>query len=122
MITHFLETTDGIAHGKFLLGRLDASEAQVKSALPMLEGQSMWRNAGGARKFRPEHTLILDLQTGEGAGWGLSDRYHCLQRLEELRAWVCPMYRPTVLWLCERATLPFAELPRYVEIDLLVKR
>lgn len=122
MITHFIEATDGVAHGKFMLGRLDVSEANTQAALPGLTG-SIFRNAGGARKFRPECTLILDLQTAQGAGFLLSDWFQTKKELASLKAWVCPMYRPTVLWLSrECAELPFSELPRYVELNPLVNR
>jgi hypothetical protein len=121
MITHFLEATDGMLHGKFMLGRLTKVEARTRTALPELDG-SIFRNAGGARKFRPEVTLVLDLQTAQGAGFLLSDWFSTRDELQKLKAWVCPMYRPTVMWLTEHAEAPFAELPRYVEIDLAALR
>jgi hypothetical protein len=122
MITHFLEATDGMLHGKFMLGRLTKVEARTRTALPELDG-SIFRNAGGARKFRPETTLVLDLQTAQGAGFLLSDWFSTREELEKLKAWVCPMYRPTVMWLAERAELPFSELPHYVEVPMIdVKR
>lgn len=121
MKTHFIEATDGVAHGKFMLGRLDAGEAMTETALPGLTG-SIFRNSGGSRKFRPALTLVLDLQTAQGAGFLLTDPFTVRAELHALNAWVCPMYRPTVLWLSERGELPFSELPRYVEIGTMVER
>jgi len=122
MKTHFIEATDGVAHGKFMLGRFEAGEVMTRSALPGLELESIFRNSGGARKFGFDYTLVLDLQTAQGAGFLLTDRFLVRSDLEKLTAWVCPMYRPTVLWLSERGELPFSELPRYVEIGTLVQR
>jgi hypothetical protein len=121
MITHFLEASDGMLHGKFLLARLDGAEIQTQTALPDLTG-SIFANAGGRRKFLPSHTLVLDLQTAQGAGFLLTDFLKTRQELQDLKAWVCPMYRPTVLWLTDRATLPFSQLPRYATIDAMVTR
>lgn len=121
MITHFIETTDGVAHGKFMLGCFDEREARTQTALPELTG-SIFANAGGRRKFEPRRILVVDLQTAQGAAFLLSDFYTTRDELRALKAWVCPMYRPTVLWLTDFWDKPLDELPRYVEIDPLVQR
>jgi hypothetical protein len=123
VITHFIEASDGVAHGKFLLGRLSKVELAARSALPGFKTHRLM-SVGGRRKFNERTTLMLDLQTGEGAGFYLDGeidaRHDMTSRHPKL--WVCPMFRPTLYWLAEQGlgngAGSIAALPHYVEIDI----
>ena len=68
-----------------MLGRLSKVEAAARSALPGYESESLW-TIGGRRRLNPRSTLVLDLQTGEGAAFGLLSacrRRRCLRRQRE---------------------------------------
>ena len=122
MITHFLEASDNLAYGKFMLARLDGDEINAPSALPGYEGSSLLR-LGGLRRFNERSTLIVDLQTGNAAVFFISDGGDWkadLNRTGPIH--VCPMFRPMLKWLYEQkvpAHPPAAiqQLPHFVEID-----
>lgn len=120
MVTHFIEASDGIAHGKFMLARLDGAELRVRSALPGFEGERLQR-VGGARRLNHRSTLVLDLQTGNGAAFFIGTGYWRadLERTGPIH--VCPMFRPFLAWLYGQdvgdAPDSIRELPRYVEVS-----
>lgn len=125
MYTHFIEATNGGNHGKFMLARFTAEEAATTSCLPGLEGQSIFFNRGGRRKMTPGRTLVMDLQTGEGAefslkGGGLPPAEEAKWALREThRIWVCPLFEPFLCWLFEQgADQPLGALPRFVELGV----
>lgn len=131
MNVHFIEATQAefnLNHGKFMLARFTPEEARAKSALPGYEQESLWR-IGGLRNMRPGMTLVLDLQTGEGAAFTLVDRHgdpdHTARYdLAKHKIWVCPMFEPFLGWLYGQTQLGESEtaiqaLPRYVEIPTL---
>jgi hypothetical protein len=97
----------GINWGKFLLGRFDAEwqyRSQIAGPSPLL-----WQVGWG-----PEHLLVLDLQTGEGAifrpgGYAVGD-------LDRHRIWVCPMFQPFLVWLYQQDLSDLDKLPAVVTI------
>lgn len=109
MKTKFIEVTqpEHLNWGKFMLARFDAEEWARRSALA--EG-SLLRGRG----WGPEHLLIVDLQTGEGAVFrqGGSAR----NDLNKRKIWVCPMFEPFLEWLYKQNTDDLDALPGYVEI------
>jgi hypothetical protein len=65
MITKIIEATNGpLNWGKFMLGRFDEAEWSRKPKAPGCEGE---RPLLIGRGWCPQHILVLDLQTGEGA-------------------------------------------------------
>lgn len=122
MNTHLLEVSDGYMHGKFMLARLDADDLRQRSALPGYETDNFWTNSGGRRKFNTHSTLVIDCQTGAAVALSL-DPYSWtkLERDgEHAGAWVCPMFRPMLKWLCQQGIDKSGDLtglPRFVEID-----
>src|SRR4051794_28790330 len=120
MITHFIEASqsaDGFNHGKFMLGRLSKVEAAARSALPGYESESLW-TISGRRRLNPRSTLVLDLQTGEGAAFAL--RGLAVADLAASKIWVCPMFEPFLCWLYEQGlgdgSGDIKALPRFVAL------
>lgn len=130
MIVHFIEVTQAdfnLNHGKFMIGRFTAEEARTNSALPDYEHESLWR-VGGLRKMRPDTTLVMDLQTGEGASFSLDPmggdpKWQAHFHLEKHKIWVCPMFEPFLGWLYGQGLAngkgDITALPRYVEVATL---
>lgn len=119
MLTHFIEATNaGFNHGKFMLGRLTAEDAATRSALPGYEHESLW-TLGGRRTLNPATTLVMDLQTGEGAAFTLEGgRIGAHHELEKHKIWVCPMFPHFLGWLYSLDPYPhdITALPRFVDI------
>lgn len=121
MIAHFIEATNGnVNHGKFVLLRFGLEESGVRSALPGYEHESLW-TIGGRRKFDPRYTMVVDLQTGEGAAFSLEGGSHGARlELERHRIWVCPMFEPFLAWLYDQGLEwgkgDITKLPRFVDI------
>lgn len=117
MIVKFIEASDGTAHGKFMLARMDA-ELATRSGLPGYEDEPLM-TVGGRRKFNSHSTLVVDLQTGRGAALAL-DPFSYTKLDEGGRMWVCPMFRPFLKWLCLQGlgmgAGDITALPSYVEI------
>jgi hypothetical protein len=111
MKTKIIEATNvehgGINHGKFLVARFD-NEWSYQSAIdqrPLLRG----------RGWSPEHVLVLDLQTGEGAifqpgGYAKAD-------LDKRKIWVCPMFESFLAWLYTRDLRDLDQLPALIQLD-----
>ena len=95
MDVRFLEVTNGPRNwGKFMLARWTVDEWMKRSEVDPSELLLMGRG------WSPQHFLMLDLQTGEGAvfspgGYAKSD-------LNKHKVWVCPLFEPTLQWLHDR--------------------
>lgn len=118
MIQHFLEASNGGLWGKFLLLRHSPENLALKSSLPDFENETLLRG----RKFDDEMTMMVDLQTGTGAIYTLSNPFDALFSLEsKRRIWVCPLYRPTLFWLAQqglgRGKGDITKLPRYIDVS-----
>ncbi len=111
MISTIVEVTDRFNWGKFLVARFDEHEWARRSLVdgqPLLSGQCGWT---------PQHMLVVDLQTGEGAmflpqGLAKAD-------LEKHRVWVCPMFEVFLGWLYDHPEhwADILTLPALIELD-----
>lgn len=111
METVFIEAThgpQGFNHGKFMVGRFTPDEWARRSVVDgrMLAGTGGWT---------PEHVLVLDLQTGEGAifrpgGKASYDLGHKHQ------IWVCLLYEAFLEWLYQQDLTDLQKLPALVEL------
>ena len=116
MQTKIIEATNvaagGINYGKFMLGRFDREWERrpqvtcddISRRMPLLM-QVGWG---------PEHLMVMDLQTGEGAifrpgGLAAAD-------LNKHRVWVCPLFEPFLAWLYKQDLRDLTKLPDLVEI------
>jgi hypothetical protein len=118
VITHFIEAGgNDFNHGKFMLGRLTSEELATRSALPGYENERLTR-VGGLRRLNERSTLVVDLQTGEGAVFFLDGYYKA--DLEKTKIWVCPMFEPFLQWLYQQDLAggkgDITKLPRYVDL------
>lgn len=112
METRFVEVTNGPNNwGKFAVCRFTAEEWQYRSVIdanrPLLAG----------RGWTPNHLLIVDIQTGEGAmfaPWG----YASYDLNDKHKIWVCPLFEPFLNWLYVRykAGGTFETLPVHVDL------
>lgn len=112
MKTKFIEASNGVNWGKFVLGRFDAAEWKTRSA-----GEpTMTRALIVSQGWTEEHIWVLDLATGEGAyfrPWGLAS-----YDLEKHRIWVCPLFEPFLTWLYKQDLTDLDKLPPKVELSL----
>jgi hypothetical protein len=126
MLTRFVEVTDGIAYGKFLVSRLDAHELATPSAMPEApEGQRLM-SYSGRRRFNDHSTLVVDLQRGTAFAWPLQGgrigmEHFLRSHLEGMAELVCPLYLPFVRWLHEDGTWSMGagnldDIPSYIEL------
>jgi hypothetical protein len=104
MIVRFVEVTDGVAYGKFLVCRMDAVELATRSAMPEAGPDQPLLTYGGQRRFNQRTTLVVDLQRGTAAAWPLENgdigmHHYLTGKLEGIGPLVCPMYLPFVRWL-----------------------
>lgn len=115
MNLRFLEVTNSFNYGKFALGTFDSDEWSYPSVLDATFGVRSRLIAG--RGWGPDHFLMLDLQTGEGAFF----RHGGLARadLNKHRIWVCPMFLPTLEHLYRVPLAEFASLPPLLELSEL---
>lgn len=93
MQTRFVEAGNGFNWGKFVLARFAGEEWRQPSAMPDAFATPLVRSQG----WGPDHVLILDLATGEGAiflpgGYAKAD-------LDKHQIWVCPLFEPFLTWL-----------------------
>lgn len=108
MQTKFIEAHSAEGNwGKFAVCRFNGDEWARRSKVV---GASLLSTVG----WGPEHYLILDLQTGEGAifrpgGYVKAD-------LDKHAIWVCPLFEPFLEWLWQRQPFDYDRLPD--EIDL----
>jgi len=105
MKTKIVEVTNGPRNwGKFLICAFD-SELDYRSVVDD-------RRMIASRGWGPEHVLVLDLQTGEGAMFRLGGLASA--DLDKHRIWVCPMFEPFLTWLYQQPD-PFA-IPAHVDL------
>lgn len=113
MKTRIIEATNGERNwGKFLLGRFD-TEWGVETMVGGNAGTSSW-NILRSQGWDPEHLLVLDLATGEGALFrpgGLAGA-----DLEKHRVWVCPLFEPFLAWLYKQDLSDLDKLPARVNL------
>ncbi len=110
MKVKFIEAQDGTAFnwGKFMLCRFDEAEWAYRA---QIDGHHLLAGQG----WSPEHVLVLDLATGEGA-------IFCPKGLatydlnEKHQIWVCPMYEPFLVWLYGQDTSDLDALPGMVNL------
>jgi len=90
-----------------MLGRFTADEWKRRSAVDE-------RVQLNARGWTPEHILVMDLQTGEGAIFkpGGSPKHD----LDKHKVWVCPLFEPFLKWLYTQDLSDFEKLPALVNI------
>lgn len=104
----FIEVTNGnLNWGKFALMRFDSEweyESKIAPGTKLLSG----------RGWGPEHLLILDLQTGEGAVFRPGGVVK--HDLEKKRIWVCPMYEPFLEWLYRQDLSDLGKLPAFLDL------
>jgi len=119
MITHFIEATQktdedksSLANwGKFLVARFDAEEWAARS---VILGESLSQSLLGSIGWAPNHIIVFDLQTCEGAGFspgGLAQA-----DLNKHRILVCPMFEPFLQWLYQQDLADITKLPTKVVI------
>lgn len=111
MISVIVELTDGFNWGKFLVGAFDKDEWDRRSSVDnrrLLAGQCGWT---------PQHRLVLDLQTGEGAMF--LPRGLATADLEKHRIWGCPMYEVFLKWLYDHPDhcADIRTLPQLIGLD-----
>lgn len=95
MKTRIVEATNGPSAnwGKFMICQFTQDEWDYRSKID--GGQLIAR-----RGWTPEHLLVVDLQTGEGAifrpgGYAKYD-------LDKHRIWVCPLFEHFLQWLYDQ--------------------
>ena len=113
MITKFIEATNDKAGGgnwgKFMVARFDEAEWARRSSVDtrlMLQ----------ARGWSPEHVLVLDLQTGEGAMFA-PHGFHRAD-LQKHAVWVCPLFEPFLGWLYKQDLTDLEKLPLTVQLPI----
>ena len=117
MITKFIEASQGGRGnwGKFLVGRFDAEEWSRTSHVAEHDVEkplSLKLSLLSARGWSPEHVIVFDLETCEGAAFAP----HGLARadLEKHKIWVCPLFEPFLIWLYQQDLSDITQLPSYV--------
>lgn len=108
MKTKFIEATNGDKNwGKFMLLTFDTEfqyESKINPGMKLLSG----------RGWSPEHLMVLDLETGEGAiflpgGLASAD-------LNKHKIWVCPLFEPFLEWLYKQDLDDLDQLPAMVDL------
>lgn len=88
----FVEATNGPRNwGKFAVCRFTNAEW---SRLSAVDERPLLRSRGWTR----DHVLVIDLQTGEGA---IFPSHVHVSDLEKHGVWVCPMFEPALLAICD---------------------
>jgi hypothetical protein len=100
--THIIEASNGVNHGKFMLGRFDRQEWCTPSALPGHEGGSLLRQRG----WGLEHIWVMIFKPG---GLAKAD-------LGKHGIWVCPLFEPFLEWLYQQPGPLLSALPAYVDL------
>jgi len=101
-------------HGKFMLQRFEAEEWARKSIIDERAGVDTL--LVGRCGWSPDHILVWDIQTGEGAIFrpgGLAS-----YDLDKHRVWCCPLFLPFLEWLYKQDLSDIASLPDFIEIDV----
>lgn len=115
MRTQFVEATNGFNWGKFMIASFEADEWRREEHVtdeehPPTVPQPLLRGRG----WGPDHRLIVDLQTGEGAIFYPHAHGHAPADLDKHRIWVCPMFEPFLAWLYDHVD-EIDDLPPVVE-------
>ena len=112
MQTRFVEATNidagGMNWGKFMVARFTSDEWARSS---QVGGRIMLAERG----WTPEHVLVLDLQTGEGALFRPGGHAKC--DLDKHQVWVYPLFEPFLKWLYEQDLAEIDRLPAVVKIN-----
>lgn len=109
MITKFIEATNGpLNWGKFMVGRFD-KEWSYKSVVDEDGPSLLW-----GRGWTPEHILVVDLQTGEGAMF--MPRGFAPADLNKHKIWVCPLFEPFLTWLYVQDLSDLDKLPAHIDL------
>jgi hypothetical protein len=103
----FVECTNGMNWGKFMLLRFTEEEWQYRSKV----GGSPLLRARGWNTF---HSWVCDLETGEGACFAFFPHAHAHSDLQKHRVWVCPLFEPFLEWLYKQKD-PF-DIPDVVHL------
>lgn len=110
MITKFIEATNEEKNwGKFMVARFTREEWSQTS---VVNGGSVIAGRG----WSPDHILVFDLQTGEGAlfrqgGLAKAD-------LSKHKIWVCPLFESFLTWLYKQDVSDLEKLPSLVNFSL----
>jgi hypothetical protein len=108
MRTKFIEATNGPRNwGKFMLARFTIEEWARRSAI---HGGYLIAATG----WTPDHLLVVDLETGEGALFRHGG--HAKADLEKHRIWVCPLFEPFLTWLYAQDVSDLDALPAHVDL------
>lgn len=105
--------TSEVNWGKFLVQEFD-EEWGRRSALP---GNDLDMPVLAQRGWAPYHILVTDLETGEGAMFSKRDPMPLYSLAEKHQIWVCPLFEPFLLWLCNQDFESVEELPEFVSLD-----
>jgi hypothetical protein len=108
VITKIIEATNGPNNwGKFMVMQ------------PTMERWHSSRVAPDMRVLRycgwgPEHIIVFDLQTCEGAGFRPGG--YARADLEKHKIWVCPMFEPFLEWLYQQDLTDINKLPDLIDL------
>jgi hypothetical protein len=107
--TVFIEATSPQGnHGKFMLARWEGEEWARRS--PIHDHLQLL-----ACGHDPQHLLVLDLETCEGAVMRPGGYAHA--DLEKHAIWVCPLFEPFLEWLWKQDCSDLDKLPKHVEVS-----
>jgi hypothetical protein len=114
MRTHIIEASEPSQFnwGKFMVGRFDQSEWSVRSQVDQVGQWPLLQKRG----WSPDHLLVLDLETGEGAIFRPGPHALASADLDKHRVWVCPMFEPFLQWLYGQDLSDITKLPAHVEL------
>lgn len=112
MTSKFIEAHDVTQFnwGKFAVCRFTAEEWQRRSEVDLLTNRGLLDVVG----WTPDHLLVLDLQTGEGAIF--KPRGYAVADLNKHQVWVCPMFEPFLTWLYLQDLSDLDKLPALVDL------
>lgn len=110
MQRYWFETVNALNWGKFMVCQFEGADFTEPAMVDDLMHQGLLRGRG----WSPQHLLVVDLQTGEGAvflpgGLARAD-------LRKHRIWVCPMFEAFLEWLYVQDLSDLRALPRVIEL------
>lgn len=110
MQRYFFETVNALNWGKFMVCQFEGVDFAEPAMVDDITHQTLLHGQG----WSPEHLLVVDLATGEGAvfrpgGLPVAD-------LTKHRIWVCPMFEPFLVWLYDQDLSDLSALPRRIEL------
>ncbi len=107
--------------GKFAVMRFDAEEWERPSIVCPLEETPMMRQLGmgtsllAQRGWGPDHIIVFDIETCEGAGFNPDGSAH--HDLIKHCVWVCPLFEPFLAWLYTQDLTDISALPDHVLVE-----